>query len=132
MKTQENIINNDINQISAESLALLNSIDYEKPLRADDFKNIANNYEYWLANTSAEKRAKVREQMTETQKGKKSNVLGILEKLLENPNYVFTEDEKAIYIECEGSDEPLLLNDLIDSFNGAEVTISVRESIDVV
>ena len=43
-----------------------------------------------------------------------------------------TEDEKDIYIECEGSDEPLLLNDLIDSFNGAEVTISVRESIDVV
>lgn len=45
---------------------------------------------------------------------------------------ISTEDEKAIYIECEGSDEPLLLNDLIDSFNGAEVTISVRESIDVV
>lgn len=35
-----------------------------------------------------------------------------------------------IYVEVEDIDEPLLLSDLIKSFNGCEVSISVRESIE--
>lgn len=40
------------------------------------------------------------------------------------------DDAKNIYIECEDSDDPLVLADLIKSFDGCEVTISVKESID--
>lgn len=40
------------------------------------------------------------------------------------------ENDKNIYIECEDLDEPLLLSDLIKVFNGSEVSISVRESVE--
>lgn len=42
------------------------------------------------------------------------------------------DNKKEILVECEDSDEPYSLSDLIKSFDGCEVTISVRESVDIV